>query len=87
MNSTGTVTVDGVKDVVVSTLGIEGRADQIGAATPLFGAMPELDSMAVIELVVALEERFGVNIGDDEITDETFASIGALAAFIEAKSG
>jgi acyl carrier protein len=87
MDLTSTATLDDVKSVIVGTLGIEARADRIDASTPLFGAMPELDSMAVVELVVALEQRFGVTIGDDEITGDVFETVGALAAFIEAKRG
>jgi acyl carrier protein len=82
-----TATLDDVKSVIVGILGIEARADQIDASTPLFGAMPELDSMAVVELVVALEQRFGVSIGDDEITGDVFETVGSLAAFISAKRG
>ena len=54
--------------------------------TPLLGAMPELDSMAVVELVVtALEQRFGFDPDDDEITGEVFETLGTLAAFVDAK--
>jgi acyl carrier protein len=85
MESTATATLDDVRSVVVTVLGIEGRADTIDAETPLLGALPELDSMAVAELVVALEERFGIEIGDDEITGEMFETLGSLAAFVAGK--
>jgi acyl carrier protein len=78
-------TLDDVKAVVVSTLGIEDRADTLSASTPLLGGLPELDSMAVVELVAALEVRFGFEVSDDEITGEVFETLGSLAAFVEAK--
>jgi acyl carrier protein len=78
-------TLDDVKAVVVSTLGIEDRADTLSASTPLLGGLPELDSMAVVELVAALEARFGFEVSDDEITGEVFETLGSLAAFVEAK--
>jgi acyl carrier protein len=78
-------TLDDVKSVVVSTLGIEDRADALNASTPLLGGLPELDSMAVVELVAALEARFGFEVTDDEITGEVFETLGSLAAFVEAK--
>jgi acyl carrier protein len=78
-------TLDDVKSVVVSTLGIEDRADTLNASTPLLGGLPELDSMAVVELVAALEARFGFEVTDDEITGEVFETLGSLAAFVEAK--
>jgi acyl carrier protein len=76
-----------VKAVLVSTLGIEDRAASIGPDTELLGNLPELDSMAVLELVVALEERFGVTIDDDEVTAEVFETLGSLTAMVAAKAG
>jgi acyl carrier protein len=78
-------TLDDVKSVVVSVLGIEDRVDTLNASTPLLGGLPELDSMAVVELVAALEARFGFEVSDDEITGEVFETLGSLAAFVEAK--
>lgn len=79
-----TVNVDDVKAVLVDTLGVEDRADEIDATTPLFGSLPELDSMAVLELVLALEERFGVTIDGEDVTAESFESLAALTSFVEA---
>jgi acyl carrier protein len=83
MNTTGP-TFDGVKSVVTKTLGIEGRADSLTPATPLY-SLPEFDSMAVLDVMLALEERFGVTINDDEVTGELFETLGTLAAFVERK--
>ena len=85
MDLAGATTLDDVKQVLIATLGIENRAASLDASTPLFGGLPELDSMAVVELVVALEQRFGLTINDDEITSEAFESLGSLTAFIDAK--
>lgn len=74
-----------VKDVLVKTLGVEDRADSIDASTPLLGGLPELDSMAVLELVAALEQRFGITIDDDDVTAEIFETLGALTAFVQEK--
>lgn len=78
-------TLDGVTEVIVATLGIEDRAHTIDAATPLFGSMPELDSLAVVELTSALEERFGFVIDDDEFSGEIFETVGSLADFVQEK--
>jgi acyl carrier protein len=85
MDLASAATLDDVKQVLITTLGIEDRAATLDASTPLFGGLPELDSMAVVELVVALEQRFGLTINDDEITSEAFESLGSLTAFIDAK--
>jgi acyl carrier protein len=84
MALTGT-TIDDVKAVLVSVLGIEDRAATIDDGTQLLGNLPELDSMAVLELVAALEERFGVTIDDDEVTAEVFDTLKSLAALIDSK--
>jgi acyl carrier protein len=76
-------TLDGVKAVIVKTLNIQDRADTLEASTPLFGSMPELDSMAVVALAIALEEEFDFEINDEDFTGEVFETIGTLAEFIE----
>jgi acyl carrier protein len=72
-----------VKAVLVETLDIEAQADDIHAATPLFGSLPELDSMAVVELMVALEERFDISFEDEGVTAEAFETLEALTAFVD----
>lgn len=75
-----------VKDVLVKTLGVEDRAATIDASTPLLGSLPELDSMAVLELVAALEARFGITVDDDDVTAEVFETLGSLTEFVEEKA-
>lgn len=53
--------------------------------TPLFGALPELDSMAVAGVLTELEDRLGIVIEDDEVDGEMLESFGALVAFATAK--
>ena len=66
-------------------LSLQGRAAAFDRSTPLLGAVPELDSMAVLTLITSLEERFGLVIDDDDIDGDTFATVGSLLAFVEAK--
>jgi acyl carrier protein len=87
MDVTSAATLADVRSVVVTTLGIEDRADTLDASTPLLGGLPELDSMAVVELVAALEERFGITIDDEDVTGEVFETLGSLAAFVDGKRG
>jgi acyl carrier protein len=76
------VDVDSVKAVLVETLGLEARADAITAETRLFGSLPELDSMAVLELIVVLEDRFGIVVEGDDVSAETFESLNSLTEFV-----
>jgi acyl carrier protein len=85
MNDTGTTTFGEVKTVVVKALGVEDRAESLTPATPLLDSLPEFDSMAVLNVILALEEHFGVTIEDDEVTGELFETLGTLAAFVERK--
>lgn len=64
----------------------EARAAALDADTPLFGAMPELDSMAVAGLLTEMEERLGILIEDDEVDGEMLESFGALVRFAAAKA-
>lgn len=66
-------------------LGLGGRSSQFSADTPLLGSLPELDSMAVVDLITLLEDRLGLMIDDDEITGQVFATVGSLADFVHAK--
>lgn len=85
MDVNATLDIDAVKAVVVETLGVEDRADAIDASTRLFGALPELDSMAVLELVLELEQRFEIEIDGDDVTAEVFETLASLAAFVDSK--
>jgi acyl carrier protein len=55
--------------------------------TLLLGAVPELDSMAVVTLITSLEERFGIVVDDDEIDGSAFATVGSLVDFVVTKLG
>ena len=68
-------------------LSLGGRALAFTRETPLLGAVPELDSMAVVTLITSLEERFGITIDDDDIDGATFGSVGSLVDFVAAKLG
>jgi acyl carrier protein len=67
----------------VLALGESGQ--HLSEDSPLLGSLPELDSMAVVSLIGALEERFGIAIDDDDISASTFATLGTLAAFVAQK--
>ncbi len=57
----------------------------LSADTPLLGSLPELDSMAVASLIVALEEHYGFIVNDDEISARHFATVGTLTDFVTGK--
>ena len=78
--------LDEVRTILIDTLALGPGAEALEAGSPLLGALPELDSMAVVSLIGALEEHFGISIADDDISAETFETLGSLAAFVRHKT-
>ena len=78
-------TKDEVVAVLDEVLSLKGRASGFSLNTPLLGAIPELDSMAVVALITTLEERFGFTVEDDEIDGSVFASLATLIDFVQGK--
>jgi acyl carrier protein len=76
--------VSGILDQV---LGLNGRGSSLKPESALLGAIPELDSMAVVSILTSMEEHFGFTVEDDEISADTFATLGTLTAFVEQKLG
>lgn len=76
-----------VRAVLADVLGIDPtRVATFDDDTPLFGALPELDSMAVAGLLTEMEDRLHIIIDDDDIDGEMLASFGALVRFAEHKT-
>ena len=66
-------------------LSLDGRSSTFTLDTPLLGAIPELDSMAVVSLITGLENHFGLVVEDDDIDGNTFATVGSLVDYVSAK--
>ena len=75
-----------VKTLLIDTLNLGPAGAKLTADSPLLGSLPELDSMAVVTLIGALEEHFGIMVDDDDISASTFATLGSLAAFVAARA-
>ncbi|MFT4172011.1 MAG: phosphopantetheine-binding protein [Rhodocyclaceae bacterium] len=71
--------------ILDEVLGLGGRAATFTDDTALLGAVPELDSMAVVAVITSIEEHFGVFLEDDELDGATFATFGSLRRFVEDK--
>ncbi|MDP7114755.1 MAG: phosphopantetheine-binding protein [Myxococcota bacterium] len=77
-----------VKQLIVESLNLEDiDPEEIEDEQPLFGAGLELDSLDALQLAVAIEERFGVPITDEDMGQKVFASVKALAEFVSANGG
>lgn len=76
-------TLDQVIQILGTTLQLGDRTSELGEDSPLLGAIPEFDSMAVVTVLTALEEHFGIMVDDDDIDAETFETVGTLTAFVD----
>jgi acyl carrier protein len=76
------VEFDDIRQLIGELLHLGDRAEKMSPDTPLVGSIPEFDSMAVVTLISALEERFGIWVADDEISAETFETVGKVHEFV-----
>ena len=75
-----------VREILRDMLGLsEAQVLAMDDDTELFGALPELDSMAVAGLLTEMEDRLDIVIDDDDVDGELFATFGNLVAFAKAK--
>ena len=80
--------IDDIKRVLQDSLVLgDKEVNALSAASPLLGALPELDSVGVVAVLTALEDEFGIAVADDEISAAVFQSLGTLTRFVEEKVG
>ncbi|MBK7542193.1 MAG: acyl carrier protein [Candidatus Competibacteraceae bacterium] len=77
------VEFDDVRRLVIELLHLDDRTEKFGPDTPLLGSVPEFDSIAVIALLKAMEDRFGIQVADDEISAEDFETVGRVYEFVQ----
>jgi len=73
-----------VIDLLTATLQIPEK-NRLSQNSLLLGAIPEFDSMAVVSVITAIEDHFGLVIEDDEIDAAVFESVGTLVSFVNRK--
>lgn len=76
---------DDLLKLLDQALGLDGRGLSFEPQTRLMGALPELDSMGVVAILTALEDRFGLSIDDDEIDASVFETVATLSNFVQRK--
>jgi len=78
-------TFEQVRQIVGDVLQLGDRTATLRPDTALLGNIPEFDSMAVVSVITALEDQLGICVEDDDITGETFETLGNLTAFVQSK--
>ncbi|MCW7555001.1 phosphopantetheine-binding protein [Endozoicomonas gorgoniicola] len=61
---------------------LEINTSHFDESTELLGALPEFDSMAVVGVITALEESFGIDVADDDIDATIFETVGSLLNYV-----
>ncbi len=74
-----------VKQVIIRTLSLEVNAEEIDDEDALFGGGLGLNSMATIEIIVGLEEEFGIEVPDEDLRVELFDSVQTMADYVRAE--
>lgn len=74
-----------VKNILSDVLSLGERKNFLKEDSNLLGSLPELDSMAVVNVITAVEEHFDIAVDDDEISATTFETLGSLTRFVEQK--
>jgi acyl carrier protein len=74
-----------VSTILQTVLNLDAGRSRLNTDTHLLGALPEFDSMAVVSVITALEERFGFYVDDDEIDAAVFETVGSLVDFVAKK--
>ena len=71
-----------VKQVIIRTLSLEVDTEEIDDEDQLFGGGLGINSMATIEIIVGLEEEFGIEVPDDDLRVELFDSVQTMADYV-----
>ena len=77
--------LDEIRDLLTSVLRLGSRGKNLTESSELLGSIPELDSMAVVTVITVIEEQFDVEFDDEDITADSFATLGALCTLVERK--
>lgn len=81
------VSLNDIKGIIGSVLQLGSRVEQFDRSTQLLGSVPEFDSMAVVSVITAIEENYGVIVDDDEVSADIFETVGDLLDFVTEKVG
>ena len=74
--------IENVLHLLDGALGLNGQTQNFGRDTVLIGSLPELDSMAVVNLITSLEGHFELTFRDEDLKGSAFATVGSLCDLV-----
>ncbi len=75
-----------LRSILEAAIGPQAVPAALDDSTPLLGAIPELDSMAVVAILEGIQQMIAVPIEDDEVSADIFLTFGALRQFVDARA-
>ena len=76
---------DQIAQLLTEALNLGSRGAELTPESGLLGSIPEFDSMAVVTILTLLEETYAIEFDDDEISADSFVTLGALTGLVESK--
>ena len=73
---------DRIKHIIVKQINPELKAEELRPETPLIGRGVGLDSVSLLELIVAIEGDFGMRFDEKDLTPELFSNVSSIAEYV-----
>jgi len=78
------VSIETLREILVQNCMLKIDPESIGEETPLFGPQGiGLDSLDALQIVIAVEKKFGIVIGDPAAAKDALQSLGVLRDWIQ----
>lgn len=83
MQSKAQATVESLRVLLAENVMLKIDASSIAEDTPLFGAEGVgLDSLDALQIIISVEKKYGISIGDASTAKDALQSLGVLSDWI-----
>ena len=79
------IVLNQLKDIIANKLDVNLKIDEIDENVSLYEDGLGLDSIAIVDLIVAMEKNFSISIEDEELNADLFKNLTTLSEFIQGK--
>ena len=77
--------VNQLKEIIADRLDVNLAYDEIDETVSLFEDGLGLDSIAIVDLIVSIEDTFSLSIEDEDLNTELFKNLKVLAEFVRGR--